>query len=596
MSNQSNEVWKFTLNVRSLNLKFFRQFEELNIDFNSRITLLVGENGCGKTSVLEALAKLLTIFTEIIRTNTKNVDVSKFFPPNDINNKSSATSIQIELDWHIDSGEPVLPQITKENIESIRSSEIQNIDKWGKNREIRANQLLRSVDLHDELIRIDNDVQEKIKKVNADFQKHLEILTEEEGKSIEREVKKTDFKLTWYVSRNRDPFEPGFFGGAKELVERVDDFQSIKSNKELNISLPVLVYYACEKYNLGSTDTAIGLDPLDTYYNSLTGDTFSLHQFIDWYKWQDRLSKKTEDYSLIKEINSRIQILFNGGENGLFKDIRVNYYQNPNGDFELFKIDTWIEAKQLSSGEKMILALVGDLIKRIVIANPNNKNPFDTASGIVLIDEIDLHLHAKWQREILERLYKEMFPNIQFIIATHAPLVIQRFDGDLVRVLIYDQSSGKVGIRKPKFKAEAEMRVILKETMGVNAEINLDYLDEAESSCQKNNFEDALESIKKIDCNRISPEERKKRQMIFNKIKEELKISLADPASEEPTIAILEKHLEGEVKDDFTIILGSYKNNRRHQNIGMLDNDEANRNRVKFLKQTTDLLGTWKCE
>jgi predicted ATP-binding protein involved in virulence len=77
---------------------------------------------------------------------------------------------------------------------------------------------------------------------------------------------------------------------------------------------------------------------------------------------------------------------------------------------------------QLSEGEKCLLALTGDLVRRLAIANPALSNPLE-GSAIVLIDEIDLHLHPQWQRAVIPRLEKT-FPHCQFIVSTHSPQVI----------------------------------------------------------------------------------------------------------------------------------------------------------------------------
>lgn len=65
---------------------------------------------------------------------------------------------------------------------------------------------------------------------------------------------------------------------------------------------------------------------------------------------------------------------------------------------------------------------LGDLTRRLVLANPSLDDPL-LGEGIVLIDEIELHMHPKWQRRIIGVL-KEVFPNIQFIITTHSPQVL----------------------------------------------------------------------------------------------------------------------------------------------------------------------------
>ena len=81
-----------------------------------------------------------------------------------------------------------------------------------------------------------------------------------------------------------------------------------------------------------------------------------------------------------------------------------------------------ISVDQLSDGEKCTLALFGDLARRVAMANPNRDNPLE-GSGIVLIDEVELHMHPLWQRCVLTVLRK-VFPNIQFIVTTHSPQVL----------------------------------------------------------------------------------------------------------------------------------------------------------------------------
>lgn len=89
---------------------------------------------------------------------------------------------------------------------------------------------------------------------------------------------------------------------------------------------------------------------------------------------------------------------------------------------EVLKSGQRLTVNQLSDGEKCLMAMVGDLARRMAIANPQRKDPL-VGEGIVMIDEIDLHLHPKWQRLVVPRL-TEVFPNCQFLISTHSPHVI----------------------------------------------------------------------------------------------------------------------------------------------------------------------------
>jgi predicted ATP-binding protein involved in virulence len=81
-----------------------------------------------------------------------------------------------------------------------------------------------------------------------------------------------------------------------------------------------------------------------------------------------------------------------------------------------------LEIDDLSDGEKGLLALVGDLARRMSLANPGLEKPLE-GRGIVLIDEIELHLHPAWQRHVVHGLLAA-FPNVQFIFTTHSPQVI----------------------------------------------------------------------------------------------------------------------------------------------------------------------------
>jgi len=92
------------------------------------------------------------------------------------------------------------------------------------------------------------------------------------------------------------------------------------------------------------------------------------------------------------------------------------------------KDDVDLVFDQLSDGEKCMLSLFGDIARRLVLANPSAKNPLN-GKGIILIDEIELHMHTTWQRKVLSVLHN-IFPHIQFIITTHSPQVLGEIGHD----------------------------------------------------------------------------------------------------------------------------------------------------------------------
>ena len=93
-----------------------------------------------------------------------------------------------------------------------------------------------------------------------------------------------------------------------------------------------------------------------------------------------------------------------------------------------------LPVRQLSDGERGLLALMLDLTRRLSQANPELEDPATEAEAIVLIDEIDLHLHPKWQRQIVHKL-TAAFPKCQFIATTHSPQIIGEVKFDRIHII-----------------------------------------------------------------------------------------------------------------------------------------------------------------
>ena len=94
-----------------------------------------------------------------------------------------------------------------------------------------------------------------------------------------------------------------------------------------------------------------------------------------------------------------------------------------------------LDVRQLSEGERGLLALVLDLARRLSQANPGLADPVKQGQAVVLIDELDLHLHPKWQRTIVERL-TNTFPSCQFIATTHSPQIVAAVEPEQILLLM----------------------------------------------------------------------------------------------------------------------------------------------------------------
>lgn len=99
----------------------------------------------------------------------------------------------------------------------------------------------------------------------------------------------------------------------------------------------------------------------------------------------------------------------------------------------------------LSDGQRIMLALVGDLAQRATTLNPHlNGRVLAETPGVVLVDELDLHLHPKWQRHVIEDL-RTTFPAIQFVCTTHSPFLIQSLRSGEELVMLDGQPTAQLG-------------------------------------------------------------------------------------------------------------------------------------------------------
>ena len=96
--------------------------------------------------------------------------------------------------------------------------------------------------------------------------------------------------------------------------------------------------------------------------------------------------------------------------------------------------------RNLSDGQRIMLTLVADMARRAATLNPHlGSDAIRGTPGVVLIDELDLHLHPRWQRRIISNL-KEAFPEVQFIVTSHSPQLIGEALPEEIRILEQHQS------------------------------------------------------------------------------------------------------------------------------------------------------------
>ncbi|MBD1828422.1 AAA family ATPase [Microcoleus vaginatus GB1-A2] len=259
------------------------------------------------------------------------------------------------------------------------------------------------------------------------------------------------------VRKGRNKDTSSNIGDLKRVVDRIHSQLDANSYA----ALPLAVYYPTNRAVLDillKIRTEHSFEQT-AYEEVLIGGRIDFRSFFEWFRDREDLENEIRlndsDQYRDRELGAvryAITNLLDGWSNLRVRRSPLRMTVNKEGD-ELI-------VNQLSDGEKCLLALAGDLARRLASANPNpDCNPLE-GSGVVLIDEIELHLHPKWQRAIIPNL-KKTFPNCQFIITTHSPQVIS----DLKWVHLLRSTSEGIAIdRVPSFGKDSNR--ILETLMG----------------------------------------------------------------------------------------------------------------------------------
>lgn len=167
-------------------------------------------------------------------------------------------------------------------------------------------------------------------------------------------------------------------------------------------------------------------------YLGLFDSDLNLNNMEIWLKDLELSELKKEENSISLSIVKKmlIEILDNN-----LTDIEIK-----NGKVNFIERGSSVSINELSEGYKSVIIWISDLLSRLVKLQPNVQN-IKEFRGIVLVDEVDLHLHPKWGYSIVEKL-RNWFPKIQFIFTTHSPTVILGSSKDAIFFKIYKE--GKI--------------------------------------------------------------------------------------------------------------------------------------------------------
>jgi hypothetical protein len=378
------------MKLTSLSLAHCGGFEQLDIAFEPDVTLIAGVNGVGKSTVLHALAVVLS---RALPEFTPSRSAPLYFTDDDIHGDKA--SLEVSASLQLDG------QTINAGVQRLRSS-----DEKG-DRFI----LLR---------------QAETTTGAADFADVLDART-----------------LTGDLE-----------AGMKETRSALASLKNAAHP-------PLAVYFTPKRQLPGQPRSLPEARPFEVsmaFSRALHDREIELREFMYWFRTQEKLGTAEEP--------SRLQVLdaLRSVVTDLvpeFSNLRIQ--EQPRLGFVVDKRGQTYYLHQLSDGERGLLALVFDLTRRLAIANPDSDNPISEGVALVLIDEIELHLHPKWQRNVLKRLC-DIFKACQFVVSTHSPLVLGEVPARCVRFLEF--VDGKVKVFTPSEAYGMDANRILQEFMG----------------------------------------------------------------------------------------------------------------------------------
>ena len=160
---------------------------------------------------------------------------------------------------------------------------------------------------------------------------------------------------------------------------------------------------------------------------------------------------------LVKKRKEALENLFN---RILDKKVSVEFDDQDNYRVKYIENGAKLTFEQLSEGYRTTIIFICDLLYRLFEQHPKDDIIHgEKATGVVLIDEIDEHLHPRWQRTIVYRL-RSLFPNIQFIFTTHSPHIIQGAGKDAVIYRLYRNKDGKTCVSDPFFRKDLDFMMM----------------------------------------------------------------------------------------------------------------------------------------
>lgn len=241
--------------------------------------------------------------------------------------------------------------------------------------------------------------------------------------------------VQWTVAKTCGGRKKQTLTNQSELSGVVDSIQETLT-ADATASVPLAVYYPVNRAVLDiplRIRTKHSFEQLSAYDQALSGVRSDFRLFFEWFREREDLENEKRVTSKRMRDQDRQLTAVRDAIYAFLPEVTDVRIQRSPLRMVLEKAGEILFVNQLSDGEKCLMALVGDLARRLSIANPSLAKPREGVA-VVLIDEIDLHLHPAWQRSIIPNL-RSAFPNCQFILTTHSPQVLSHVPSHQIAIL-----------------------------------------------------------------------------------------------------------------------------------------------------------------
>jgi len=295
--------------------------------------------------------------------------------------------------------------------------------------------------------------------------------------SVQLSCETEDGTIEWNLSKVRKGYAVSEVkSNLHELNDYAKGIQSKISETSEKVNLPLFVYYPVNRAVVEIPLKIRGKHRFDllTAYDGALRSGANFRTFFEWFREREDLENeimKSRSQLTLFELETPVEYQFPDPQleavrsalAGVLDDFSDFTIRRSPLRMEVMKKGKRLTVNQLSGGELILIAMIGDLARRMAIENPDSTKPLE-GSGIVLIDEIDLHLHPGWQRMIVPKLL-EVFPNCQFIISTHSPHVITHVQPESLFLL--EQTDSGIVARKPNESYGKNVDRVLEDLMGL---------------------------------------------------------------------------------------------------------------------------------